>query len=662
MSGIRQQILFTFGISMGIILLLIGGVAVLKLQEGFSRQSEILNQDVREQLLTRLNGHIRVLFSFLDEQRESVYRHVNRTSSSPLVSHNLESQLIRPLTKELKDAAQNSEMDFALVFDRSGGLQAAFPESVDPSFFNEFFASWTLIGPLQAALETDPERKKATFPMEMVFRNDPAFLKALGLSQRDPAEIGGVALAAAGIITDDWGDPIGAVVSGKILNRLDAPFAKLHGATGSSALFFLDSHPIAFAGIGDDPARAIANRAIRLRPGDVAKTHAAQKPISTILSFAGTPHLAILHSLRSNAGEPVGIASVAVPEQQVIDIQARLAAGGLQTQASLKRWILGIGIGAMGFCLALAFLISWKIAAPIQTTVSEFSRSSGQMLQMSNRFSSQAQNVAKGASEQASSLEEISASMEEMSAAVKRNFENSSQVEKIVRDSATDVREADQSIQTFGQFFMEISKAGEKTVGIVQTIEDIAFQVNLLSLNAAIEAARAGEAGAGFSVVADEVRTLSGKTSEAAQTTAAILQEMGETIGSGQEILENATRKFARVLANSERIERLISDIALESRQQAQGIEQVNQSIFHVDAVVQQNAVHAEEAASNSAALIAHVETVRTHSGILENMVGGSAPSRRARPGIPQSAGVEPQYGQKALLEYCQAVANDRGR
>jgi methyl-accepting chemotaxis protein len=216
---------------------------------------------------------------------------------------------------------------------------------------------------------------------------------------------------------------------------------------------------------------------------------------------------------------------------------------------------------------------------------------------------------------------------------VKRNSEHSAQVSEMVKNSSKDMCEADRSIQLVGQFFAEISKAGEETAQIVQAIEDIAFQVNLLSLNAAIEAARAGEAGAGFSVVADEVRSLSKKTSEAAKTTTSIIHAVAEKIHSGAELLGQATGNFSRVQDNTVRIEDLVREIALATREQSRGIEQVNQAIIQVDAVVQENASHAEESASNAEELHGHAERVRTHSGILGQLVGLDSQSDEDRPG-----------------------------
>ncbi|MGA2403654.1 MAG: methyl-accepting chemotaxis protein, partial [Syntrophobacteraceae bacterium] len=145
--------------------------------------------------------------------------------------------------------------------------------------------------------------------------------------------------------------------------------------------------------------------------------------------------------------------------------------------------------------------------------------------------------------------------------------------------------------------------ASEKTQKIIKTIDEIAFQTNLLALNAAVEAARAGEAGAGFAVVADEVRNLAMRAAEAAKNTAALIEGNVKMIQTGADLAKSMGGEFSEVASSVLKASSLIREISEASREQAQGVQQINQAVAGVDKVVQENAANAEEAAATSTQL-----------------------------------------------------------
>ena len=193
-----------------------------------------------------------------------------------------------------------------------------------------------------------------------------------------------------------------------------------------------------------------------------------------------------------------------------------------------------------------------------------------------------------------------------------------------MQESNHTVSQANTSMGDLKGSMEEISKASEETQNVVKTIDEIAFQTNLLALNAAVEAARAGEAGAGFAVVAEEVRNLALRSADAAKNTAELIEGTVKKVKHGSELVNTTADAFTEVATSSAKVAELVAEIAAASGEQAQGIEQVNIAVTEMDKVTQSNAAGAEESASASEELNAQAEEMKGMVNELKNMVGGS--------------------------------------
>jgi len=176
----------------------------------------------------------------------------------------------------------------------------------------------------------------------------------------------------------------------------------------------------------------------------------------------------------------------------------------------------------------------------------------------------------------------------------------------------------------------EITTASEETSKIIKTIDEIAFQTNLLALNAAVEAARAGEAGAGFAVVAEEVRNLALRAAEAARNTSGLIEGTVKRIREGSEMVLSTNDAFKEVAGSASRVGELVSEIAAASQEQAQGIAQINRAAAEMDKVTQQTAANAEESAAAAEEMNAQAQQMKYIVTVLVGIIGGAKGGEQA--------------------------------
>jgi methyl-accepting chemotaxis protein len=207
---------------------------------------------------------------------------------------------------------------------------------------------------------------------------------------------------------------------------------------------------------------------------------------------------------------------------------------------------------------------------------------------------------------------------------VKQNSLHADECNHLVQQTQEKTREVHKSIRATRDLMGSISGSGEKVKKIIKNIDEIAFQTNLLALNAAVEAARAGQAGAGFAVVAEEVRGLATRAGEAAKTTNTLIGETAGQIELGSAQIQETLTKFYEMGDLAKKVTSFVGEIASASKEQSLGIEHLNQAMGEIDRVVQQNAANAEESASAATELQSQAQGLRDIVGEVNRLVQGS--------------------------------------
>ncbi|HEV2538864.1 MAG TPA: methyl-accepting chemotaxis protein [Frateuria sp.] len=333
---------------------------------------------------------------------------------------------------------------------------------------------------------------------------------------------------------------------------------------------------------------------------------------------------------------------------KLIEMQGEEARDTYQAQVARFGIIRAISIGALAAGLLIAVLMALSLSRSIISTLTYAGRIAreiaqgklghaievkrndelGQLLEAfrtmderlsaivgevrhgSGAVSTAAQQIARGnddlsqrTQEQASSLEETASSMEEMTSTVKQNAENASHANQLARGAREQAERGGEVASQAVVAMKEINASSRKISDIVSLIDEIAFQTNLLSLNAAVEAARAGEQGRGFAVVATEVRNLAQRSAGAAKEIKALINDSAEKVRTGSELVDQSGKALAEIVDSVKKVTDIVAEIAAASQEQSAGIDQVNNAVSQMDEMTQQNAALVEEAAAAARAM-----------------------------------------------------------
>jgi methyl-accepting chemotaxis protein len=311
------------------------------------------------------------------------------------------------------------------------------------------------------------------------------------------------------------------------------------------------------------------------------------------------------------------------------DVQAEREALAQKVNAETQHYLVYLAmifVGVLTVTLLAAFFLSQSISKVVKNVAESLLTSAGYVASASTQLSETSQSLAEGSSTQAASVEETSSSLEEASSMTKRNAENVNTAKELARQTRTAADNGATDMKAMSQAMEAIKISSNDIAKIIKAIDEIAFQTNILALNAAVEAARAGEAGMGFAVVADEVRSLAQRSAQAAKETANKIESAITKTSQGVAINAKVAVALDEILVKARQMDELAGEIAAASREQADGIGQINSAVVQVDKIVQLNAASAEENAASAEELNAQAEIMKSSVMELLALVGGHKP------------------------------------
>ncbi len=303
------------------------------------------------------------------------------------------------------------------------------------------------------------------------------------------------------------------------------------------------------------------------------------------------------------------------------------------TVAEWRRYQVAVGLCAVGLAFVFGLFIAGAVTRPIHRTIRTLRENAEKMFDRAQEMAGFSRSLAENASVQAASLEESSSSLEQIGAMCRETSDLSRGNEHLMNQN---IERSGQSLKSLIEVTRNIAgiEADSGRIGrIIKTIDEIAFQTNLLALNAAVEAARAGEAGAGFAVVANEVRNLAVRSTEAAGDTQQLLEGVVERISRVAESIQEVNRDFEEIIESATRMGDKTAGISKASRDQADGIEQVSAAVADIDQASQQVAAGAEESAAAQEAMN---QQARQLEGSVQALLAVVAGRSGGTPGGPQ--------------------------
>lgn len=306
------------------------------------------------------------------------------------------------------------------------------------------------------------------------------------------------------------------------------------------------------------------------------------------------------------------------------DMSKKLSEDNQKTSETANILLIVISFAALSLMISIGMAIANAITKPIQMAIGELTTGSSEVSAASSQVEAASQALAEGTTEQAASIQETSSTLEETSSMVQQNNENTKQAVILAKNTKEYAQKSNKEMSTMMTSMSDLKQSSNEIAKIIKVIDEIAFQTNLLSLNAAVEAARAGDAGKGFAVVAEEVRSLAQRSAQAAKDTASIIEKNIALSEGSATIAKEVNESLTQIDEESKKVSELLEEISTATDEQARGIGEINKAIQQMESVMESNASTADESAAASRELASQAVNVNEIVHSLIRLVEGA--------------------------------------